>query len=48
MPPPESKGTYVPFAQLKPKSGLSGAVAFKQITVDGSELSGNSWMFLNW
>lgn len=47
MLPPDNKGTYVPFAQLKPKSGLSGAVAFRQITVDGTELRGNNWMFLN-
>jgi hypothetical protein len=33
-------------AQVKPNPGLSGAVAFKQMTDAGSKVNGHNWMFL--
>lgn len=38
-------GTYVPFAQLKPNSGFSSAVALKQMTVGAARLCGMTSMF---
>ena len=40
-------GTYVPFSQTKPRSGLSAAVAFMQIAVGASRLCGNTSIFDN-